>query len=339
MEERQPDLSGFDDNTKSIDSIEWFENLPDYPQPEWLVENLIPARGVTVIAGAPKSYKSFFSHSIISAVINGQYVAGKFKAKQGRVLLIDLENDGGLLKLRITGFGGVPEKSLAVVTSEKWFDVESEENHTDFFNWLEKNKPSLIVIDTFRRFFGDDENKSELINKFFMKTLQPMSADRAVILIHHAKKKTFGKRGLDLDDIRGSTDIAGLAAHILILQKTVSGISIITESRQTKEKQPFTISLNEQDGKFSFGYVGEAPDDLGDLPTAVSKLREIIQQYFKSGELVRTSQLQTHMQDAGYSARSTSEAITLLIDKILIRVRRGQYRVVYGNEQLTNFTQ
>lgn len=319
-------------------TIFFFEQLPEYPPPEWLVENLIPARGVTLIAGAPKCGKSFFVHEIISAIINGRFVAKKFPAKLGKVLLIDLENDGGLLKLRLKGFGEIPGESLAVLTEWNNSMDKLELNAHELFKWVEDHQPCLIVIDTFRRFFGHDENSSELVNDFFLSTLQPLSKDRAVILVHHSKKKTFGKKGLDLDDIRGSTDIAGFAAHILILQKIYDGgIKISSESRQAKEMNPFSVMLLAENEKFSFSYNAEHSEDLSDLADAVSTLREIIQAKFENGSFVKTKQLIDAMAEKSYSKDSAAKAIQQIRNDGLVWIRRGQYQVFYGDRKLTSF--
>src|SRR3989344_8774554 len=69
------------------------------PEQEWYVENLIPKRGVTLIAGKPKEFKSFLA-MYLTCCLAGNKDFLNLKIKKSKVMYIDEENDDTELKRR-----------------------------------------------------------------------------------------------------------------------------------------------------------------------------------------------------------------------------------------------
>jgi hypothetical protein len=63
----------------------------DAPEPDWVVGGLIPAGGVALLAGRPKSGKSTMARALAVAVVQGRPFLGR-ETRRGRVLLLSLED-------------------------------------------------------------------------------------------------------------------------------------------------------------------------------------------------------------------------------------------------------
>lgn len=72
----------------------------EFQNPQWLVERLIPHETVTIVSGAPASYKTWLTLEIALKVAAGEKVFGEFQAIQSPVLIIDEENHPRILKDR-----------------------------------------------------------------------------------------------------------------------------------------------------------------------------------------------------------------------------------------------
>ena len=95
-----------DDNTngrKTAHRFDW-KSLPRFnptkaPKTKWLVEDLVPERGITMIVGASGAFKSTFMLFMADAVSKGEEFLDR-KTRRRRVLYLDNENPPDVLKAR-----------------------------------------------------------------------------------------------------------------------------------------------------------------------------------------------------------------------------------------------
>src|SRR5690349_15938873 len=71
-------------------------------EPEYLIKGLIPADGITVVWGAPKSHKSFFTFDVAMRVALGWHYRGR-KVQQASVVYCAFEGQSGFNK-RVAAF-------------------------------------------------------------------------------------------------------------------------------------------------------------------------------------------------------------------------------------------
>jgi hypothetical protein len=137
--------------------------------PEWLIENLLPLRGLAVVVGPPKSGKSYFTQYLLGSVARGVPYGGR-AVVGGPVIYLTGEGVNGFERrviamrehLQITG-QGVP-----FFTIKKVPDLGSEETDLgvllDDLDQFIKDRnlppPRAIVLDTLARCMREGATKT-----------------------------------------------------------------------------------------------------------------------------------------------------------------------------------
>jgi hypothetical protein len=190
----------------------------DYPPVRWIVPGLI-GEGLTMINGAPKIGKSWFSLGLGIASAAGGRFLGKLKVEKPTAsLYLALEDTERRLHDRL-----------------KMLHAPRLENFTLFCQWhngaigldnyLDAHKDTgLVIIDTLARFANDQGRggQSGRINDFndYGGTYGPTAALKAiadkhgtaVVLIHHAKKAGSRKQSAGTDWMENALGSTGLSA-------------------------------------------------------------------------------------------------------------------------------
>lgn len=99
---REPDmsrLSGADDLYELLD----IDDMAGLPDPDWLVEGMVPATAMTLIFGASNAFKSFLALDMALSVATGRPWQGR-EVKQGAVIYLASEGAIGVGKQRVRGW-------------------------------------------------------------------------------------------------------------------------------------------------------------------------------------------------------------------------------------------
>jgi hypothetical protein len=191
----------------------------ELPEVKWIVNKIFP-QGLAILAGKPKTGKSWFVLHIALAVSLGGVALGSIAIEPGVVLYLALEDTERRLKDRIQKLlsGSPPPDNFYYCTSD-WGRLPEAGVRIEKF--LDEHKDTrLVVVDTLqkirapsKRSAGVYEQDYEAISE--LKTI----ADKhgiAVIVVHHQRKATSE----DIyDTISGSLGITGSADTIAILKK------------------------------------------------------------------------------------------------------------------------
>lgn len=182
--------------------------------PPFLLDQIIPERGVTLIHAPPNSYKSFGSVGIGVAIAAGEPAFGEIPVlKSGAVAYFCGEGTAGLATLRREA----AKIALGVTGDIPFFVSDSVPRTADAVDVEEAvaaiqaigQPPRLIVIDTLARSLaGLNENDAKDMN-LFLDMASDLSAlfQCAVLVIAHAGKNEAG-------GARGSSALpAGVDAH------------------------------------------------------------------------------------------------------------------------------
>ncbi|NMC34029.1 MAG: AAA family ATPase [Veillonellaceae bacterium] len=190
-----------------------------FPPAKWAVPSLIP-EGLTILAGAPKTGKSFFALSVCLSIAQGGIALSAIETSPGEVLLIALEDPMRRLQERI--------ESLAL--GEAWPErlhilnecPRAHEGGVAFLdNWLEEHPDTrLVVIDTFQKFRkpqGGNSNAYEVDYEAAggLKAI----ADKhgvGILVLHHTRK---GETIDPLEAVSGTMGLSGAADTILVLKR------------------------------------------------------------------------------------------------------------------------
>ena len=119
----------------------------------WVVPNIIPAEGVTLLCSKPKFGKSWFVYDLCIGCTADRYTLGQIKPAQGDVLYLALEDSKRRLQRRMTklvpSFGANWSERLTLVT--EWRRLH-EGGLDDIRAWhsdtkSKGGKPILVAID------------------------------------------------------------------------------------------------------------------------------------------------------------------------------------------------
>lgn len=250
-------------NLLDIDDI---ENLPP---PSWLIENTLTENGLSVLWGRSGAMKSFVALDMALCVATGTDWHGK-PVKQGLVVYVAAEGSHGLgrravgwrrsrgRELKKPAFKLIPH-SLALTSD----DLEAM---VDTILKLER-RPSLIVIDTLARTFGQgDENKQADMNAYVSAADRLRDATGAnVMIVHHSGVHEDRRE-------RGSNVLRGAADTVIKIARRDDKLDVINQAPEGKQKdaEEFpTIKLRTQ--KIHFTQTGNPEVEQS---TLILNLRE-----------------------------------------------------------------
>ena len=192
-------------------------NLPEI---EYVVDGLIPMGGLTILAGRPKVGKSWLALQIGASVSCGREVLGR-RVTDGPSIYLCLEDSPRRMRGRSLHQGVPTEVNLRFsYTMERKLD---QGGLADFRALVETEEPRLVVLDTFNAATSGkfDENSSGPVGELAYE-LQDIAqkSNAAVVLIHHYGKPKVGGGADFINDLRGSSALAGAADVIVGLGQT-----------------------------------------------------------------------------------------------------------------------
>ena len=166
------------------------------PDTDWLIEDLIVASEVTVIAGDSGVGKSFLTKAMALAVAGDDpaYLGLRVK-KHGPVIYVDEENSAQLALQRLNALGMTDEhrKRLEYL----WYaGVDLANEPEKLLEEAVEIEPALIVLDSQSRVaLGIEENSNTDISKLYRQAIVPLARDTgaAVVVIHHTPKDGRGQ--------------------------------------------------------------------------------------------------------------------------------------------------
>lgn len=175
--------------------------------------------GLTLLCGASKIGKSWFTLQLCCAVASGRPFLGR-PTEQGDVLYLALEDSERRLKARLTKLGETPGAALSFATQCRTLDDGLLD---DLRSWAEAvHSPRLIVIDTLQKVRGDatpSRANAYAADYAAMSRLKSFADERhvAVVLVHHLNKM---KDVSDpYDRISGSTGLMGAADTTILIAR------------------------------------------------------------------------------------------------------------------------
>jgi hypothetical protein len=180
----------------------------DIPEPEMLIEGMVPMRGASLIVGAPKSGKTLLAAQAAIAVASGAALFGNYRVvRQGAVMMIEQDDPAATASMK-----QILDKSPVPVAGIPLFLVP-EVKFTfgpKFIAWLEgeitRLSLRLVVLDSYTalrgsRIKGGDIVKAERDDLTQLDGLAKRT-ESALVVLHHNSK---GSAGLDWSQQAGGT--------------------------------------------------------------------------------------------------------------------------------------
>jgi KaiC/GvpD/RAD55 family RecA-like ATPase len=255
-----------------------------YPGNKWLVQDLIPSEAITLISGAPASYKTFISIHLAQCVAEGKDFLGQFKIPERmNVLVLDKENTERDLKERFVNIGMNKDASILYASNLENFYLTDEKDVDELIQKVEEAPGTgLLIIDSLRRFHKGEENSSGDMSAIFDNLKKITSRGVTIVILHHHRKEPVGGYA-SANSVRGSSDIvAAVDCHIAL--EFVKKDALITfnqhKLRQAKAQDEFAakvITDEESLSKVWFEFVGDYDRKREKNAEAINSVRAVFE--------------------------------------------------------------
>lgn len=184
------------------------KDITNFPEPEWLIHEILPSRSISVLYGSPGVGKTFTAISMAASVCSGRDFLC-MKTIKGNIVYVSAEGSAGL-NMRLAAWEEYYKDSadeFSAITDAPQLGKSSDA--AELINSIQTSsvKPKLIVIDTLARCLaGGDENGTQDMSAFINSVEMIKNAlSCAVLIVHHSTKSAPSiERGSSV--LRGAAD-------------------------------------------------------------------------------------------------------------------------------------
>lgn len=296
-----------------------------FPPIVWTVEGLLQRGSCDILAGAPKSGKSWLMLSIAVAVATGGKVLGSLPAVQGNVLYLAMEDGERRLQARVMQLlQNSPDADLSKFDySCSW--TPGEEGVRFIKEWIElQRNPTLIVVDTLQRIRTEERGDRGIYAQDYQ-AISPLadlahSHNVGLVIVTHTRKSESTDV---LMEVTGSAGITGAADGTMVLKRarnsTKGTLSVINRDA---EDQKLSLELDHLLG--GWRYKGDAEDV--EISTARREVLDV---------LATTSKAMTPKAIAEALGLDSSNSTAQLLYKMLKQRPAPVERTDYGSYKVT----
>ncbi len=220
---------------RSDDGLTHIRELLTEPEDvvSWIVDGLLPAGGLSVLAGKPKAGKSTTARALALRVSRGESFLGR-PTTAGPVIYLGLEDPRRVTRGHLTSLGARETDNLWVFTGTR---------PEKALLWLEgvlaHVEPVLLVADTLQHLLGvtNLNDYAEVVTALSPVLHLVRSRRTHALLVHHAGK---GER-VGFDAVLGSTAIVGTADVVLLERRREDKVRTLTTLQRVGEDLPETV--------------------------------------------------------------------------------------------------
>jgi hypothetical protein len=179
----------------------------------WIIDDILP-EGTILLAGKPKTKKSWLALQFGVAIASGGKVLGHYDVVKSRVLYLDLESNQRRMQSRLRAMDAFPE-NLEIATEWR----PGQEGLDDLRAYLTANTDTgLVVIDILARFRPPYDKTQDPYSQdyTFLQQINRLSEEFrvSIVVIHHTRKS---KADSAFDEISGTTGLTGAVAGSMVL--------------------------------------------------------------------------------------------------------------------------
>ncbi len=207
-------------------------DLLNLPPPEYVIEKILPDKGVAIMAGKSGDMKSFLAISFAMSVAFGRAI-GDLEVKQGNALYLMNEGQAGF-GLRCQAWLNLhdleaPDAFKAITTAPNLMHADTVTPYIEVIR-QEGFNPNFIVLDTFSKaIIGGDDNQTKDVS-LALSTAYGLADefDALVLIIDHVGKDA--KKG-----VRGSYAKYGNVDAIVMVTKQDTVVTAVTKKQKEGE--------------------------------------------------------------------------------------------------------
>jgi hypothetical protein len=224
--------------------------LADRPAEQaWDIQDLWAASGVGVLAGQPKSSKTWTALDMALSVASGTPCLGHFPVvRPGAVLLYAAEDPLPTVRVRLAGLArqrGLDLATLPIhVIDEPAIRLDRPTDRERLRRTLALIRPRLLILDPLVRVYGRiDENSVAEVSALlaYLRALQ-REHDVSVVVVHHARKAQGAVHQAG-QALRGSGDFFAWSDTMLYLRRIKDGLLLTRAHRSAPSGDPLVLKL------------------------------------------------------------------------------------------------
>lgn len=191
----------------------------EFKPPKWAVPDLVP-EGLTILAGRPKSGKSWLALDLGVSVAGGGDAIGNIRCTPGEVLYLALEDTERRLNSRLRAvLQGQPAPPSLFITTQ-WRRAD-QGGLDDLKVWLATHPSArLVMVDTLAKIRGrPDRDRGVYENDYAAVTGFKSLADQftvPIVLVHHVNKEGASDPVMA---VSGTAGLTGSADTIVVLKR------------------------------------------------------------------------------------------------------------------------
>ena len=203
---------------------------------EWLVKDLLPSGGVSILAAKPKVGKSTTARSLAKNVARGEAFLGR-ETQAGPVFYLGLEEKRAEVKKHFRTMGVSEDDDIYVFIAPSPADGLAQ-----LQNEIEEKKPALVIIDPLFRFVRVRDGNDYTAVTAALEPILVLARDSGahLLLTHHATKA----RAAGGDSILGSTAIFGAVDCALIMKRSERYRTISSIQRYGVDLEETVVELD-----------------------------------------------------------------------------------------------
>jgi len=246
-----PDEAEPSKSSRQQDAAFTFTSLRDLlAEPEeiidWVLEDMLPAGGISLFAGKPKSGKSTLARGLAVAIARGEQFLGRTTTK-GPVLYLGLEEKRSEVRKHFHALGASGEEGIHVHIAPAPVQAIAAAQRA-----IAQYQPVLVIIDPLLRFTRvKDANDYAQVNNALEPVLTLARESGAhLMLVYHSGKSD--KADL-VDSALGSTAFAGSVDTLLVYKRTERYRILATVQRYGPELPETVIEWDAERRSVSLG--------------------------------------------------------------------------------------
>ncbi len=291
---------------------------------EFLIENVLPTIGVSILAGHPKSGKSWMALNFIKTILGNHSVFGEFPTKSVRVYYLSLEDNTSRLKTRMQMIFEEDKPCIKNLVLKTYSEQLNDQTLEDLKAELENNPDiKFLIIDPFQKVRPSPDKNSDAYQKDYkdMSVLKNVAEELeiSILLVHHLKKDKNSNES-DLSSLNGSMGLSGAADSILLLKRENQHVSLKITGKDVEDR---TVALTIDPENWIFSL------DESEKITIQGLQGDILRCLKNQNKPCRSKEIAEWIgkaDDAGYS--SVRNQLKSLKDKGLIESpKRGFYQL------------
>jgi len=226
----------------------------DFPQPEHLVEGMIPKGDKVMIVAMPHRMKSWFTTGLALAATRAGTVLGKLEVpKPVRTILVQIEDSPGEVQKRLRAFLATDQftncdpANLRIIDRTEFSEFSAEWCER-FVRQADEWKADLIIFDVLRKFFvnhGDINSSTD--TAVFLEIIDKIryTTGAAVMLVHHENRKEAELMWASA----GSYNLPGWATSVIQFKKKteekgVTRVEIEVDNKFANSLEPMRMVLD-----------------------------------------------------------------------------------------------